>query len=282
MMMLQLGQRQTPTLVVSSVEVARKIMKTLDLAFSNRTQNTAAKILLYGCTDVGFGLYGENWRQKRKIYVLQFLSTKMVESFRVIRGEEVAELVNKLREVSSSDARYVNLSEMLMSTSMKIVCKCIFGRKYSGYNYSKVKESVGKVMVHLAAFTVRDYFPLMGWVDVLTGKIREYNATFEALDAVFDQVIAEHLTAKTHSKKKDFVDILLQLQEDSMLNFELTKNDIKALIMGRENPTLVDSGDGVSKLIPGGYRERGWGYVGESGSGARKEKPTPAPPRRHA
>ncbi|TKY55273.1 Cytochrome P450 [Spatholobus suberectus] len=123
--------------------------------------------------------------RKEKYASSNFFSTKMVESFRVIRGEEVAELVNKLREVSSSDARYVNISE------------------YSGHNYSKVKESVGKIMVHLAAFTGRDYLPLMGWVDVLTGKIREYKATFEALDAVFEQVIAEHLTAKTHSKRKD-------------------------------------------------------------------------------
>uniref|UniRef100_K7KMU2 Uncharacterized protein n=1 Tax=Glycine max TaxID=3847 RepID=K7KMU2_SOYBN len=216
MMMLQLGQRQTPTLVVSSAEVAMEIMKTHDLAFSNRPQNTAAKILLYGCTDVGFALYGEKWRQKRKICVLELLSMKRVQSFRVIREEEVAELVNKLREASSSDAYYVNLSKMLISTANNIICKCAFGWKYTGDGYSSVKELARDTMIYLAAFTVRDYFPWLGWIDVLTGKIQKYKATAGAMDAF--------------PKGKDLVDILLQLQEDSMLSFELTKNDLKALI----------------------------------------------------
>ncbi|XP_027332884.1 cytochrome P450 71A1-like [Abrus precatorius] len=251
-MMLQLGKSETPTLVVSSPQVAMQIMKTHDIAFSNRPQNAAAKIILYGCTDIGFGLYGENWRQKRKICVLQFLSMKMVQSFRSIREEEVAELMTKLREVSSSDSSYVNLSEMIRSTSMNIVCRCVLGRKHSGDSYMKVEEAVRNIMVHLAAFTVRDYFPLFGWVDVLTGTIQKYKATFEALDALFDQAMAEHWT--THSKDKGFLDSLLQLQRDSsMLNFELTKNDIKALLMdmfvGATDTTAVALEWAVTELI---------------------------------
>ncbi|KAK7330562.1 hypothetical protein VNO77_24757 [Canavalia gladiata] len=233
MMMLQLGKRKTPTLVVSSVEVATEIMKNHDLTFSNRPQNTASKILLYGCTDVGFGLYGESWRQKRKICVLELLSMKRVQSFRVIREEEVAELVNKLQKACWSGACGVNLSEMLMSTSNNIVCKCVFGRKYTADGYNRVKELARETMIHLTAFTVRDYFPWLGWIDVLTGKIQEYKVTSGAMDALFDQAIEEHLIMKKEgesSKNKDLVDILLQLQEDTTLNFHLTKNDIKALL----------------------------------------------------
>ncbi|KAJ1391906.1 Cytochrome P450 [Sesbania bispinosa] len=227
MMLLQLGQRQTPTLVVSSEDVAMEIMKTHDLAFSNRPQNTAAKILLYDCKEVAFGSYGESWKLKRKICVQELLSMKMVQSFRAIREEEVAELVDKLREASSND-ECVNLSDMLISTSTNIVCKCVLGRKYAGGSYGNVKELARNVMVHLMAFTVRDYFPLLGWIDVLSGKIREFKATFRALDALCDEVIAEHLAERDHSKKKDFVDILLQLQQDT--KFELTKTDLKALL----------------------------------------------------
>nr|KYP34808.1 Cytochrome P450 71A1 [Cajanus cajan] len=229
MMMMQMG-RQTPTLVVSSADVVREIMKTHDIAFSDRVHTTAAKLCLYDCTGIGFGLYDENWREKKKVCVQHFLSTKVVESFRLIRGEEVAELVNKLREASSADARSVNLRELLLSTPMKILYKCVFGRNYSEHNYNKVVDSIRKVLVHLVAFTVRDQFPLLGWIDVLTGKIREYKTTFEELDAALDEAIAEQITAKTNSKEKDFVDILLQLQEDNTLNIEFTKNDIKGLI----------------------------------------------------
>ncbi|KAL2321899.1 hypothetical protein Fmac_026278 [Flemingia macrophylla] len=233
MMMLQWGQMKSPTLVVSSVDVAKEILKKHDLAFSNRPQNTAAKILLYGCSDVGFASYGEDWRQKRKICVLELLSMKRVQSFRAMREEEVAELVDKLHEASSSNA-CVNLSDMLIATTNDIVCKCALGKKYKGDGYNRVKKLARDVEIYLAAFTVRDFFPWLWWVDVLTGKIQKYKATFKAMDALFDQVIAEHLTAKKQgdqqSKRKDFVDILLQLQEDNNLNFELTKTDIKALL----------------------------------------------------
>ncbi|RDX95129.1 Psoralen synthase, partial [Mucuna pruriens] len=37
MMMLQFGQKQTPSLVVSSAQVAREIMKTHELALSNQS-----------------------------------------------------------------------------------------------------------------------------------------------------------------------------------------------------------------------------------------------------
>ncbi|XP_061336914.1 cytochrome P450 71A1-like [Gastrolobium bilobum] len=74
LMLLQLGQ--TKTLVVSSADMAREITKTHDVAFSNRPESTAAKFLLYGYKDIGFAPYGEEWRQKKKICVLELLSQK--------------------------------------------------------------------------------------------------------------------------------------------------------------------------------------------------------------
>jgi len=229
MMMLQLGQMPTPTLVVSSVDVVGEIIKSHDLTFSDRPQNTPAKILLYGCTDIGFSSYGESWRLKRKICVQELLSPKRVESFRDIREEEVAELVNKLRGASSNDS-YVNLSEMLMTTSNSIVCKAALGRKFAGDGYSRVKQLAREGMIHLTDIAVGDYFPWLGWVDVITGKVQKYKATAEAMNALFDEAIAERLRRRKESEKskmKDFLDILLEIPED---NIEFTKNDIKAVI----------------------------------------------------
>ncbi|CAI8609843.1 unnamed protein product [Vicia faba] len=230
MMLLQLGQKQTPTLVISSGEVAMEIMKNHDIVFSNRPQNIATKILLYGCTEVGFGNYGENWRQKRKICVFELLSVKSVKSFQFIREEEVDEMVSKLREASSNNA-CVNLSEMFVSTTNNIVCKSALGRKCEG----EVKELARKVMIYITTFVVGDYFPSLGWIDLLSGKIREFKKTFRALDILFDKVIEERLALKKiendQYKKKGFVDILLQLQEDGVLGFELTNNDIKGILM---------------------------------------------------
>ncbi|XVF08814.1 hypothetical protein REPUB_Repub07fG0035800 [Reevesia pubescens] len=79
LLLLQLGHN--PTLVVSSAEMAREIVKNHDIVFSSRPSTKAAKILFYGCTDVGFAPYGEYWRQVRKISVLELLSLRRVHSF---------------------------------------------------------------------------------------------------------------------------------------------------------------------------------------------------------
>ncbi|KAK7401483.1 hypothetical protein VNO78_13007 [Psophocarpus tetragonolobus] len=230
LMLLQLGQTQA--LVVSSADVVREMMKTHDLAFSNRPKLRASEILLYGGNDIGFSSYGESWKQKRKICILQLLSPKRVQSLSLIREQGVAELVNKIHQASLSDASSVNLSELLMETIENIVSKCALGHKYAN---SRVKELARRVMTQLGVVTVGDHFPLLGWVDFLTGQIQEFKTTFRALDAFFDLVIADHkrMQRETNhcSTEKDFVDILIQLQEDGMLDLELTNDDIKTILL---------------------------------------------------
>ncbi|KAK7322362.1 hypothetical protein VNO77_25741 [Canavalia gladiata] len=233
LMWLQLGKVQA--IVVSSAYLTREIMKIHDKTFSNRHQTTAVKTLLYGGNDIGFGSYGERWKQKRKICVLELLSQKRVHSFNLIRGEEAAEMVNKIREASLSGAS-VNLSELLTETTNNIICKCVFGQKnQTKDSYNRVKELARKIMIQLAVVTVGDYFPFLGWVDVLTGQIQKFKASSQPLDALFDQVIAEHkrdkMEAHHPSSEKDFVDILLQLQDDGMPDFELTNDDIKIILL---------------------------------------------------
>lgn len=165
----------------------------------------------------------------------------MVQSFQPIREEVAAELVDTLREACESK-KYssVNLSEMLIETSNNIVARCVLGQKYEydtqdGDGSGSFGELARKMMKQLAAFSVGDFFPSLGWVDILTGQITEFRATFSALDAFFDQVIADHKRMKKRedgqSDKKDFVDILLQIQEGGRHDFQLTHENIKAILM---------------------------------------------------
>ena len=230
-MHLDLGH--TPTLVVSSVAMAREIMKTQDIIFSNRAKTTAADIFLYGCTDVAFSSYGEYWRQAKKICVLELLSLKRVLSFQFVRDEEVALLINNIRELCIQKAS-LNLSDMLIATSNNIVSRCVLGRKFED-GKSRLGHLSRRITEQLTAFCLGDFFPSMKWIDVLTGLIPSMKTTFRELDAFFDEVIEEHKTMKSSYEnpnyKKDFMDILLQLQQNPMLEFELTDDNIKAILL---------------------------------------------------
>ena len=225
---------RAPTLVVSPADMANEMVKTHDIVFSNRPKTTAPKILLYGCRDIGFAPYGEYWRQARKITVLELLSLKSVQSFQYVREDEVAALVNKIHD-SCLKKTSVNLSEMLIATSNNIVSRCIFGQKFEEEDgKSKFGQLSRRVMLIFTAFCFGDFFPSLGWVDVLTGVIPNMKALFKELDAFFDQVVEEHKTMKSEdgqANKRDFVAILLKLQKDGMLDFELTQDDLKAILL---------------------------------------------------
>ncbi|WVZ00276.1 hypothetical protein V8G54_026345 [Vigna mungo] len=230
LMWLQLGQTQT--LVISSADLVREIMQNHDLTFSNRPKITAARYILYGGNDIGFSSYGESWKLKRKICSLELLSAKRVQSFRLIREQEVAELVKKIGKATLREASSVNLSELLLEVSDNIICKCALGQKVDS---SSVKELARRLMIQLAAETVGDYFPLLSWVDFLTGKIQEFKSIFEAFDIFLDELIEEHKTVQREadhcSTENGFVDILFQYQKNAMPDSELTNDDIKSILM---------------------------------------------------
>ncbi|KAI5329712.1 PREDICTED: cytochrome [Prunus dulcis] len=105
------------------------------------------------------------------------------------------------------------------------------------------------MMEQLSAFSLGDYFPYLGWIDLLTGLILRLKATFGALDSLLDQVVEEHKAVEIESHqhqsfKKDFVDILLQFQKYGMDGLELTQENLKAILMD-----LVVSGTDTTSTL---------------------------------
>ncbi|MCL7022374.1 hypothetical protein MKW94_015233, partial [Papaver nudicaule] len=239
LMLLQLGQ--SPALIVSSIEMATELMKNQDLVFANRPSTTAAKALLYGCTDISFAPYGEYWRQVRKICVLEFLSVKRVHSFKNLREEEVGLVIQKISSSCSSREEgevVIDLSKLLLTLANNIVSRCALGAKYESNHENKLGQLSREVFSLLGAFSFGDYFPSVGWMDVVTGLSSKLKKVSQELDVFFEQVIDEHLLRHSESKDGhdqvedtitlDFTDILLLSQKD---NPNVSRNNIKAIIL---------------------------------------------------
>ncbi|KAK1565519.1 hypothetical protein Q3G72_028508 [Acer saccharum] len=128
---------------------------------------------------------------------------------------------------------------MIQAVANNIVSRCILGRKAEDENGpGKFGELSRRLLVLLTAFSFGDVFPCLAWLDVVTGLFGRINATFKAMDSLFDQVIEEHRISQSDdvdhdqsADRKDFVHILLQLQKDGMLEIDLTQNDMKAILL---------------------------------------------------
>ncbi|MBA0696883.1 hypothetical protein Goari_003403 [Gossypium aridum] len=232
LLLLQLGYN--PTVVVSSADIVKEIVKNHDIVFSNRPRTTAVDILFYGCKDMAFAPYGEYWRQVKKISVVELFSHRRVHSFQFVRDEEVELLINKIRSASLK-GQSINLSEMLTSVFSNIVSRCVLSHKSEDEDgCSKFGKLAKRLMILFTSFCIGDMFPYLRWLDVVTGYIPSLKAVNEEFDAFFDQVLQEHRALESDdqvSDRKDFVSIIMQLQKDGMYELDLTQDNIKAILL---------------------------------------------------
>ncbi|TYI89010.1 hypothetical protein E1A91_D03G024000v1 [Gossypium mustelinum] len=186
---------------VSSAKMAKEVMKTHDLDFCSRPHQLCSHKLSYNGSDLAFSPYNDYWREMRKICVVHLFSG--MQQYRPIREGEVAGLIEKISKLSV-DSKPVNLSESMMCLSSTIICRIAFGKRYDeeGAERSRFHELLNESQAIFSSFSCSDFFPYMGWLDRFTGL---------------------------HSQ--DILDVLLQTWKDHDFSFDLTIDQIKAILM---------------------------------------------------
>lgn len=231
-MLLYLGNR--PTLVVSSAHAAQEILKTHDVIFANRSKLRFINKIFYDGNDIGFNSYGEKWRHMRAICVMQLLNNKRIQSFRPIREEEVALVIEKIRSYSGAD---FNLGEAFATHVKDLIWRVALGRKYTGDDETRTDfyKLFKLTMEVMGESSVGDYIPFLCWVDRLTGLEGRAEFVRKQFDKFIEEVLDEHqkenqkFTDDIDDKGQNFVDVLLQLQRENPE--EHSRENIKAIIL---------------------------------------------------
>ncbi|KAL5802297.1 hypothetical protein ACOSQ4_030602 [Xanthoceras sorbifolium] len=229
LMHLQLGE--VSTIVVSSPELAKEVMKTHDLNFALRPFLLSAKYVSYYYTDIALAPYGNYWKQLQKICTMELLSAKRVQSFRSTREDEVSNLV---KAIYSNEGSIVNLSEKIFALTYGITARVAFGRKckYQEEFISSVRE-----MVKIAGgFGIADLYPSIKVLQLICGAKPKLEKVHQVSGQILENIIHEHKkrtkTTKTGlgEAQEDIVDVFLRLQQDGDHGFSLTDSNIKAVI----------------------------------------------------
>ncbi|XP_065874460.1 cytochrome P450 736A117-like [Euphorbia lathyris] len=232
-MSLNLGLGSIPVLIISSPDTAHQIMKTHDLIFADRPASTISDKLLYNRRDIAAAPYGEYWRQMKGISVLHLLNSKRVQSFKHVREEETACLIERIKSnYSSSEA--VNLSVELATLTSDVVCRVALGRKHmataGGRNF---KDLLGE-FVELLGFNIGNYIPWLSWVNYVNGLNGKAERVFREIDGFLNKVVEEHMAMgrnENGDNHRDFVDVLLWIQKEDTAGFPIDLTSIKALIL---------------------------------------------------
>lgn len=235
LMLLHFGSK--PVLVASSVDAAHDIMKTHDLVFSNRPKSSICDRILYGSKDVAFCPCGEYWKQVRSISVLHLLSNKRERSFRDIREEETANMIQKIKQAGNSSSSVIDLRDVLSSLTNNVISGVASGRRYDeGEGGKNTKTTVlGALAELLGTVNIGDYIPWLDWVNKINGLDNKIEKVAKELDIFLEDVLDEHMTGDKgelpDGKAKDMVDVLLEIQKQNVTGFPLQRDSVKAVIL---------------------------------------------------
>ncbi|KAM3201064.1 cytochrome 71D7 [Capsicum annuum] len=231
-MHLQFGE--VSAIVVSSSELAKQVLKTHDLAFASRPKIIAADIICYDRCDIAFSPYGEYWRQMRKICVLEVLSAKNVRAFSSIRHDEVFRLIDSIRS-SSSSGELVNFTEKVTWFTSSIICRSAFGQVLK--EQDKFVKLMSRVVTLAGGFDMTDIFPSFKLLHFLSPAKQTLLDLHRKVDSTVEDVINEHKKNLSTQKNddalegEDLIDVLLRLKKDGALQFPITNNNIKTVII---------------------------------------------------
>ncbi|KAL1832775.1 hypothetical protein DCAR_0102797 [Daucus carota subsp. sativus] len=231
-MQLQLGE--IPLVVISSAKAAKQALRTNDLALADRPALVLGEIILANCRDIVLALYGDYWRQMRKICTLELLSAKKVKSFRAIREDESQHLLN---DIKNSIGTPFNLSESVADMAHGVISRAATGKR-SDDELAKIVEEIS---YWGAGFLIPDLFPSIKFLATLTGMRRGIQKLRNAIDPIFGSIIEEHrekLARKKEGKaidndadEEDLIDVLLRVNENERLDFPMTSNDIQGIVL---------------------------------------------------
>ncbi|KDP25063.1 hypothetical protein JCGZ_22598 [Jatropha curcas] len=221
----QLGQ--VPTVVISSAEIAKQVLKTHEFQFIDRPSLLAADIVLYNRSDIIFAPYGDYWRQIKKIAILELLSSKRVQSFKSVREEEVSSFFKFLYSKAGSP---VNLSRTLLSLTNGIIAKTSIGKKCK--RQEEIIAVITDAIKATGGFSVADVFPSFKFLHIITGISSTIRRIHREADTILEEIMDEH-KANNESKNEpdNILDVLLDIQQRGNLEFPLTADNIKAIIL---------------------------------------------------
>ncbi|KAK8961719.1 Premnaspirodiene oxygenase [Platanthera guangdongensis] len=224
---LKLGENNL--IVITSAELVREVFKTHDLKFASRPKLALGKIIMYDSADFGLAPYGKVWSQLRKICTVELLSPKRVKSFGFIREEEGRNLVEKIRAAAGSP---VNLSKLIRNSVNTGVARAVFGKDNPHQEIFLL--AVKKMFKYASGFELMDIFPSWSFLAEITGSAAGMRKVHRQLDAIVTEIIDEHEAKNSEEEddvKDDLVDVLLRLKKAGQLDFFLTMENIKAVIL---------------------------------------------------
>ncbi|KAJ0259171.1 hypothetical protein HA466_0055600 [Hirschfeldia incana] len=224
------------TVIVSTPEAAREVLKTHDQTLSGRSPpNSILSINHHNVSVAWTHPSSPHWRMLRRLSVTQLFSPQRVEATKALRVKKVQELVSFVNERSESEEA-VDIARASFTTVLNIISNILFsvdlgsyGSGSNGFQDSVIGDTEAAGRPDLANF-----FPFLAFLD-LQGNSKKMKICTERLFKVFRGFIDTKTAEKSlrsnpqDASNSDFLDAILDLTVGD--EAELDNNDIEHLLL---------------------------------------------------
>ncbi|CAN6319919.1 unnamed protein product [Urochloa humidicola] len=265
LMSLRFGS--VPVIVGSSVDAARFILKTHDVAFIDRPKMASGQHTAYNFSDIVWSPYGAYWRQARKLWQTRLFSAKQLRSTEHIRAEELHAMLRRMAPPASGNGSVqVAIKEHLLMLSLNVISRMALGRKYIGeeaggsvgspVSPEEFRWMVDELFLLNGVFSIGDFIPWLSWLDP-QGYVGRMKRLAKMFDRFLEHVVDEHEERRRREGEgfvaKDMVDMLLELADDPSLEVPIGRDGIKGfaldLIAGGSDTSAVTIEWAMSELL---------------------------------
>ncbi|GAB4830286.1 hypothetical protein Ancab_019923 [Ancistrocladus abbreviatus] len=213
LMSLQLGQ--VTTVVISSLDVAKQVLQTNDLAFSNRYVPDALHALNHHKFSVSLMPVSNTWRNLRKIMNSQLFSSSNLNASQNIRRKKVEDLLSQI-QASCRAGVAVDISQATLTTALNLMSTTLFSLDLldpDSENAREFKKLVLGISREAGKPNIADFFPVLKRIDP-QGNRRRMTIYFKKLIDLFNQMMDQRLQARNQGlaeNNKDILDELLDI-----------------------------------------------------------------------
>ncbi|KAJ1297041.1 hypothetical protein BS78_01G347900 [Paspalum vaginatum] len=255
-----------PVVVGSSVDMARALLKTHDLALIDRPNWAAGKYTNYNYADLFSTPYGAYWRQGRKLWQSELFNARRLASLEHVRSEEVRCMLSDVHvaAAASSAGGAVLIREHIFMVNLNVVSRMVLGKKYivegsdSGAPTTpeEFRRMVDEQFFLNGVLNAVDFIPWLGWLDP-QGYIRRMKRVAEMFDRFLEHVLDEHNERRRREGKefvaRDMVDVLLELADNPSLEVPIKRDGVKGntldLMSGGTDTSTVTVEWAMSELL---------------------------------
>jgi len=223
-----------PTVVVSTAELAREVLKTHDQSLADRVRDRSSERFSRGGKDLIWADYGAHYIKVRKLCNLELFTPRRLEALRPIREDEVTAMVESVHRAVTApgnEGKPLVVKNHLSMVAFNNITRLAFGKRFvnaAGELDEQGREFKGIVTDGIkigASLSIARYIPWLKWLTPADNEV--FKAHGDRRDRLTVKIMEEHAKAlKQRGAQQHFVDALFTLREQ----YDLSDNTVIGLL----------------------------------------------------